>query len=411
MTKKKILFLGGADIQIPAIQKAIELGLHVITCDYLPNNPGHKISHEYHNVSTTDKEAVLALSQQLQIDGISAYASDPAAITAAYVADKMGIPGNDYASILKLSYKNEFRTLQRECGIRSPECAIVNSSDDIIAAAQRFPDGGILKPVDTSGSKGVFRILNYANSNDYDREQLEKMLAEAKGYSRVKNVIVEEYIQRKGFLMSGDFLIKEGKVVFYCFGDVHFNTCINGLVPRSISLPASLPVEFHARAIADVQKLLDHMKIRTGVFNVDIIQDQQGNPVLIDIGARNGGNLFNDIIFYHSGVNLIELSILQCIGAPYDVKYNGEILGYYAHNVLHAEEDGLFDGVEFSEEITPKIIYRSVLPERGTPVKKFVNSSFRVGLILLKFGSFEEMHTLLYNIHDHVKVNVKQAAV
>ena len=78
MTKKKILFLGGADIQIPAIQKAIELGLHVITCDYLPNNPGHKISHEYHNVSTTDKEAVLALSQQLQIDGISAYASDPA---------------------------------------------------------------------------------------------------------------------------------------------------------------------------------------------------------------------------------------------------------------------------------------------------------------------------------------------
>ena len=56
---KKILMLGGAMQQIPAIAAAKKMGLYVITCDYLPENPGHQYSDAYYNVSTTDKEAVL----------------------------------------------------------------------------------------------------------------------------------------------------------------------------------------------------------------------------------------------------------------------------------------------------------------------------------------------------------------
>ena len=83
MKKKKMLFLGGIMQQMPAIIHARKLGYHVITCDYLPENPGHRFADEYHNVSTTDLEGVLALAQHLKIDGIVAYASDPAASAAA----------------------------------------------------------------------------------------------------------------------------------------------------------------------------------------------------------------------------------------------------------------------------------------------------------------------------------------
>lgn len=96
---KRILFLGGAPTQIPPIKYALEQGHYVITCDYLPENPGHKLAHEYHDVSTTDKEAVLALAKSLNIDGIVAYASDPAAPTAAYVSENLGLPGNPYESV------------------------------------------------------------------------------------------------------------------------------------------------------------------------------------------------------------------------------------------------------------------------------------------------------------------------
>ena len=89
---KRVLMLGGSLAQIPSIKKAKEMGLYVITCDYLPDNPGHKFADEYHNVSTTDKEKVLELAKGLNIDGIVCYASDPAAPTAAYVAEMLGLP-------------------------------------------------------------------------------------------------------------------------------------------------------------------------------------------------------------------------------------------------------------------------------------------------------------------------------
>ena len=74
---KKVLFLGAAAPQIPPIQYAIDQGYYVITCDYLPSNPGHLLAHESHDVSTTDMEAVLELSRRLDINGIVAYAMPP----------------------------------------------------------------------------------------------------------------------------------------------------------------------------------------------------------------------------------------------------------------------------------------------------------------------------------------------
>ena len=74
----RILILGGSRFQVPLIRRAKERGLRVITCDYLPENPGHRLADEYHNVSTTDREAVLALARRIGIDAVASFASDPA---------------------------------------------------------------------------------------------------------------------------------------------------------------------------------------------------------------------------------------------------------------------------------------------------------------------------------------------
>lgn len=71
--------------------------------------PGHKFAHEFHNVSTTDKDAILKLAKELKVDGIVAYASDPSAPTQAYVANKLGLPSNPYESVEILARKDLFR--------------------------------------------------------------------------------------------------------------------------------------------------------------------------------------------------------------------------------------------------------------------------------------------------------------
>ena len=89
---KKLLLLGGSRYLLPVIREAKALGLYTITCDYLPDNIAHRYSDEYHNVSITDKEATLALARALQVDGVMSFACDPGVVTAAYVAEKMGLP-------------------------------------------------------------------------------------------------------------------------------------------------------------------------------------------------------------------------------------------------------------------------------------------------------------------------------
>ena len=113
--------LGGSLAQVPSIKKAKEMGLYVITCDYLPGNPGHRFADEYYNVSTTDKEQVLELAKTLDLDGVVCYASDPAAPTAAYVAEALGLPTSPYRSVDILCNKYKFRKFLKEHGFCTPK--------------------------------------------------------------------------------------------------------------------------------------------------------------------------------------------------------------------------------------------------------------------------------------------------
>ena len=117
---KKILLLGGSAQQIIAIETAKKLGYYTVLCDYLPDNPGQNYADVFYQESTTDKEAILKVAQAEQIDGIIAYASDPAAPTAAYVAEKMNLPSSPYESVEILCNKDRFRAFLSENGFCTP---------------------------------------------------------------------------------------------------------------------------------------------------------------------------------------------------------------------------------------------------------------------------------------------------
>ena len=93
MRQKKLMLLGGSRYLLPVIKKAHELGLYVITCDYLPDNDAHKYADEYVNASVVEKDEVLAVAQEKAIDGIVSFACDPGVATAAYVAVRAIVDG------------------------------------------------------------------------------------------------------------------------------------------------------------------------------------------------------------------------------------------------------------------------------------------------------------------------------
>ena len=160
---KKILLLGGSAQQIVAIKIAKKLGYYTVLCDFLADNPGQFVADKFYLISTTDKDAVLQVAQKESVDGVLAYASDPAAPTAAYVAEKMELPGNPYSSVDILCNKDKFREFLARNGFNTPIAKgyekIENALVDLKNNYYKYPV--IVKPVDSSGSKGVGKINSY----------------------------------------------------------------------------------------------------------------------------------------------------------------------------------------------------------------------------------------------------------
>ena len=190
--QKKILLLGGLRYLLPVIKAAHDLGYYVITCDYLPDNIAHKYADEYHNVSIIDKEAVLALARELQIDGIMSFAVDPGVVTAAYVQEQMGLPAcGPYESVCILQNKDRFRAFLSEHGFMVPWAYGFSSKEEALSNYEVFSYPLIVKPTDSAGSKGVSRIDKTTD--------LEKAITHALKNSFSHRFIVEEFIEQQGY--------------------------------------------------------------------------------------------------------------------------------------------------------------------------------------------------------------------
>lgn len=397
--RKKILFLGAAPTQIPPLKYAREQGHYVITCDYLPENPGHKLADEWHNVSTTDKDAILVLAQQLKIDGIVAYASDPAAPTAAYVAEKIGLPGNPYQSVLTLARKDLFRAFLKEHGFNVP---LSKSFYDRAQARAWLAEIGVpafIKPVDSSGSKGVTKLNDAA---DFDRA-----FDHAQNYSREKMVVVEQGIERVGYQVDSDIFFNEGKCSFWIWGDQHQDKHCHLFTPVGISFPSILSNEIQKNAIVKVEAVIKALKFISGAFNVEFIVDAAGEVWIIEIGPRNGGNLIPEVIRYATGIDLIKYTVDAALGLPCDGLQIKPSQGYWSSYMVHALENGTFKSLWLSERIKPKIIEQDIYVKPGDAVKKYLGSNDTLGTMIFRFDSMEEMLDMVDNMGRDIRVVVE----
>ena len=247
--------LGGSIYQTYSIKEAVKLGHYVITCDYLPGNPGHKFAHEYHNVSTTDKEAVLALARDLKVDGVVAYASDPAAPTAAYVCEKLGLPTSPFRSVEILSKKHLFRKYLAENGFNVPKANSYTRLEEAEIDLKNFHLPVMVKPVDSSGSKGVNKLT--------DPSQLKAFFEDALSYSRDKIVLIEEFIVKAGPQISGDAFSVDGKLVFHCLGNEFYSTKVDkDFAPLGECWPTVMPQEVIDTLAEDLQRLITDQHLR-----------------------------------------------------------------------------------------------------------------------------------------------------
>lgn len=397
---KRVLMLGGSIYQTYAIKEAVRQGHYVITCDYLPDNPGHKFAHEYHNVSTTDKEAVLELARKLKVDGVVAYASDPAAPTAAYVCEKLGLPTSPYKSVEILSKKHLFRKYLAEHGFNVPKARSCVKYEDALAEIDDFQLPVMVKPVDSSGSKGINKLT--------DKSQLKAFVEDALSYSRDKIFLIEEFIVKKGPQISGDAFSVDGKLVFHCLGNEFYSTKVDkDFAPLGECWPTVMPKEVIDTLEVDLQRLITSLGMKSNAYNVEAIYGEDGKVYILELGARSGGSLIPQVTALATGVDMVPYVIKAALGEDCSDLKMAPVKGYWSNYMAHANKTGKYAGIEYEESFKKNHLVDYVTDTKiGDPVHKYRDAQDCVGELILKYDNREQMNKVIENMDKYVTIKV-----
>ena len=402
MAQKKLMLLGGLRYLLPVIEEAHKMGAYVITADYLPDNIAHKYSDEYCNVSIIDKEAVLKAAQELQIDGILSHAVDPGVVSAAYVAEKMGLPfQTSYEAACILQDKSRFRRFLMDNGFNCPHAKGYTNADDALKDVDYFDWPVIVKPVDSAGSKGVTKVT--------DPKDLLAAIKVALASSISKNFIIEDFLEKDGFSAGSESFVVDGKLLYNGFYDQYFdNESVNPYTPSAEVWPSVMPKKYQDEIKSELQRLIDLLGITTGLFNVECRVCTNGKAYLMEVSPRAGGNRLAEMLNYAADVNINEAETRKALGLPVTGIHEPNYKGHFAILVLHSEVEGVFDSLDVEDKFKREhIIEEEIRVQKGDPVTSFSGANAAIGTLFLKFKTREELALALSNQNTWLKIRVQ----
>lgn len=307
---KKIAIIGASYLQLPLVRKAKEMGVYTICFAWADGAVCADVADKFYPISIVEKDDIFAICINEQIDGICTIASDVAAPTVAYIAEKMGLVGNSYESACKANNKYEMRKIFSEAGVPCPKFNLLHTLGE--AAGINFGFPLIVKPVDRSGSLGVAKV----NS----KSELDVAVLKALDCSFCKQAIVEEYVE--GREISVEFISYNGK---------HYPLQITDKVttgsPHFVELehhqPADLPQEMYERIYSLTDKALTALGITNGASHSEYRITDDGRVVVMEIGGRMGGDFIgSDLVKLSTGYDFLQGVIDVALGSFTEPKFS-----------------------------------------------------------------------------------------
>ena len=374
---KTLLLLGGSRYLLPVIRAGQALGCRVITCDYLPDNIAHRYSDAYANVSIVDREAVLALARKEKIDGVMSFACDPGVVTAAYVAQEMGLPNvGPLTSVELLQDKGRFRRFLTENGFPVPFSQSFSAGEELPLSRLRYPL--MVKPVDSAGSKGVTRV---------DREEeLPAAIRHALDFSRAGRFILEDFIAPLGFPSDTECFSVDGELRFVSFNNQYFDPkASNPYTPAGFTWPSTMPESAQKDLTEQLRRLLKLLGMGTCVYNVESRLGSDGTAYLMEVSPRGGGNRLCEMLRYTTGVDLIEAAVRAALGMPVSIPERFEYQGSWSYVALHSYESGLFEGLDITEDARPYLVEEDLWVRAGERVEAFSGANKTIGTLVLNW--------------------------
>lgn len=310
-----ILSIGAGPLQVPVIRKIKELGHRAIAVDANPSSPGFRIADECAVIDIVNTAECLAYASVKAIDGVVTVATDLGVMTTARIAAELGLPGLDPLVADFVRDKHAVRRKLRDGRICSVlDYWMLKSESDVqcLKDAIRYPV--IVKPTDGSGSRGVRRVDQ--------PEDLRAAFLSAIQCSLTASVLAETFVTGNEFGVESFVADKRVHVLGVMRKTM---TPAPNYAELGHACPAVIKPHLLQRIKESVQATITCLGINYGSVNMDLLVTTDESVVIIDIGARMGGNLIGShIIPLSCGIDLLGNTVNAALGNPVDFAQHEE---------------------------------------------------------------------------------------
>lgn len=379
---KKIMILGASILQLPAIEKAKEMGLDVVAVDMNPEAVGFQVPGiKTEVISTIDIPAVLEAAKKHNIHGVMTLASDMPMRTVAVVAKELGLVGVSEDTALKATDKAVMRQCLKEQGVPVPKFFKVSNREEYEKAVNAFTVPFVVKPADNSGSRGIVLVEDIHNA-----KIVEEAYEYSRQYSRNGNVVVEEYM--RGPEVSVETLSVNGKCSV-----IQITDKLTTGAPHFVEMGHSQPTRHTPEIAEKIRQVViaanKAVGIENGPSHTEVIVTAEG-PKIVEIGARLGGDcITTHLVPLSTGVNMVENCIRIALGETPDLEpktQKGSAIRYFSQkpgvvkSITGVETAKAMDGVQ----------QVSIVHGVGETVGEIDSSAARMGFVIAQANNADD---------------------
>ena len=303
----KLMVLGGSNCQKSAILHGKALGYEVIVADYSKAPIAAEFADLHVDASTFDPEGCIRAAREMGIDGVMTIGTDQPVLTAALVAEALGLSFPiDSKAAKAVTNKKIMKALFQANGIPSVKSRLIHAHSTLENLEElRAPV--VLKPLDSQGQRGIFLLEG--------KELALRYLDRTLSFSREKEALLEEYYPSDEITVSG--WIEDSRLTILTVTDrlllpdpVHIGICTSHRFP-------SVHMDQYPEIKGISEKIAAAFQLKNGPLYIQMLVGEAGIMVN-EVAARIGGAFEDVIIPKISGFDILDAVTRLSLGLEAD---------------------------------------------------------------------------------------------
>lgn len=375
---RKLLILGAGEMQVPIILKAKERGIYTIVADMNPEAPGMRYANKAITISTLDSSSLLQYALEEKIDGVLTTSDAPVTVVA-YIAEKLGLPAMSSKVALICTNKYQQRKYFSQHGISTPFFVVCKNERELFGLND-FPY--IVKPVDSSASRGVTKVDNF--------QDLLSAFKFALLFSRSGQVIIESFIGGREF--SVETYTQAGKTNIIAVTEKFvIGENVGFFVEDAHLEPARISSKEYDLISTEVLKVIEKIGLDNSPSHTEVKLNSNG-VFVIEIACRLGGDyITSDLVPLSTGISMLDNMINVALGDP--INFSPSFHKCSAVQFLNT--DNYERCIQFINSENSAIRRWEVKPYSSKLIKSSLD---RLGYIILQTEQMDKLELILQQI-------------